>query len=211
VTKLPAFREAQAWLASAEARAAAKKLLHQYGLGANPEDVTQDALFSLWQQLAKYPEHSIDSVPAYCRTVMRNVVAKAAQGFEAVSFDESPDIEDQQMPEVESTLADDLRAALEAGSCAKPWVTAAALNYVTLAAHPSIDTHRAPLPLAGATPEQARVWPSLWFAGERSPGLFPTPGKHSAAQRKRLSRAAAAVTTAIEWAKTELVKVDRRG
>ena len=211
MTKLPAFREAQAWLASAEARAAAKKLLHQYGLGANPEDVTQDALFSLWQQLAKYPEHSIDSVPAYCRTVMRNVVAKAAQGFEAVSFDESPDIEDQQMPEVESTLADDLRAALEAGSCAKPWVTAAALNYVTLAAHPSIDTHRAPLPLAGATPEQARVWPSLWFAGERSPGLFPTPGKHSAAQRKRLSRAAAAVTTAIEWAKTELVKVDRRG
>lgn len=211
VTSLPAFREAQAWLASAEARAAAKKLLHQYGLGANPDDVTQDALFALWQHLAMYPEHSIDSVPAYCRTIMRNVVAKAAQGFEAVSFDESPDIEDQQIPEVESTLADDLRAALEAGSCAKPWVTAAALNYVTLAAHPSIDTHRAPLPIAGATPEQARVWPSLWFAGERSPGLFPTPGKHSAAQRKRLSRAAAAVTKAIEWAKTELVKVDRRG
>jgi hypothetical protein len=211
VTSLPAFREAQAWLASAEARAAAKKLLHQYGLAANPDDVTQDALFSLWQHLTKHPEHSIDSVPAYCRTIMRNVVTKAAQGFEAVSFDEAPDIEDQQMPEIESTLGDDLRAALEAGSCAKPWVTAAALNYVTLAAHPSIDTHRSPLPLAGATPEQARVWPSLWFAGERSPGLFPTPGKHSAAQRKRLSRAAAAVTAAIEWAKTELVKVDRRG
>lgn len=120
MTSLPAFREAQAWLASAEARAAAKKMLHQYGLGANPDDVTQDALFALWQHLAKYPEHSIDSVPAYCRTVMRHVVAKAAQGFDAVSFDEALDIDDEPMPEVETTLIDDLRASLEAGSGSKP-------------------------------------------------------------------------------------------
>lgn len=211
VTNLPAYCAAQEWLSSAEARAAATKLLHQYGLGANPDDVTQDALFALWQHVRRHPHTSIDSVPAYCRTIMRHVVTKTAQGFGAASFDESLDIEDQPMPEVETTLIDDLRAALEAGTGSKPWMTAAALNYVTLTAHPSIDTQHAPWPVAGATPEQARIWPSLWFAGERARGLFPDGGKHSAAQRKRLSRAAAAITTAIEWARVELMRVERRG
>jgi len=211
VTGLAAYRDAQQWLASAEARTAAKRLLHQYGLGANPTDIAHDALVALWHHLRKHPHSSIDDVAAYCRTIMRNVVIKAAQGFGPVSFDDAIDIEDQQMPEVETTLVDDLRAALEAGAESKPWVTAAALNYVTLTAYPSIDTRRAPLPQAGAKPDQARVWPSLWFAGQRQPGLFPDGGKHSARQRKRLSRAAEAITAAIERAKNELTRPDRRG
>jgi len=215
VTGLPAFHNAQQWLASADARAAAKKLLHQFGLGANPDDVAQDALVALWRHLSNHPNRSIDNVPAYCQIIMRNVVIKAAQGFGPVGFDDDgyttdiADISDQPMPEVSGTLIDDLRSALEARPDSKPWVTAAALNYITLAAYPSIDTHRAPAPQAGASPAQARMWPSLWFAGQRQLDLFPNGGKHSTNQRKRLSRSSKKIAETIALAKANVTTTDR--
>jgi hypothetical protein len=49
------------------------------------------------------------------------------------------------------------------------------LSVVTLRAHPdTIDLPGVPAPLAGARPDQAVVWPALWFAGKRE--HFPHDG-----------------------------------
>lgn len=204
----PAFVEASAWLASIEARRRAAAMLHRCGLQGEPADVAQDALHSLWCRLDRNPETTIDDVPAYCTVVMRNVVRSTLRGFDADPIDDVDDLADQPRIDLPSDphLEGDLRTAIESLG-GEVWVAAAAINFVTLTAHPQIDISDSPAPIAGATPDEQRIWPSLWFAGKRDG--FPDFGRYHAAKRKRLSRAGQLVRERLGLART-LVMTERR-
>ena len=78
---------------------------------------------------------------------------------------------------------DDLRVVVERLADRHAWLTSATLSLVTLRAYPEIELDGVPSPQAGATPDQARGWPALWFAGERD--HFPEDGDtHTRAQPK---------------------------
>jgi len=143
------------------------------------------------------------NVAAYCTTVMKNVANELLRGFAGNWGDLEPLADDAEQVNVAPSdlgggFTDQLRNAIETAGH-PDWVTAAALNFVTLSAYPGCDVSDAPASKAGATPNQARLWPSLWFAGRRH-GLFPGPDGGGAAQRKRLSRTGAAVQSLVDEA-----------
>lgn len=204
------------WLGSAAAERIAEQRLRERRLGVPAREVLDTALTNIWQRWRRSdaaPE--IDDVPRYCSIVIRNVVRNLAAGFDRHDLAELDELERRAVvdgdggvlgggaaPVVGAGVArpgtrdDSMRAALEAAPAAEPWVLSAALTYVTLSEFPDLVVDGAPRPQAGARPDQARMWPSLWLAGVRS-GVFPDGGPHSAAQRQRLSRAAAKVRAAV--------------
>ncbi len=204
----PAFVAASRWLKSPAAHRRAAALLHRFGLHGEPADVAQDALHSLWCRLDRNRETTIDDVPAYCTKVMNNVVRSTLRGFDADPIDDVDDLTDQPQFDVPADphLEGDLRTAIESLG-GEVWVAAAAINFVTLTAHPQIDISDSPAPIAGATADEQRIWPSLWFAGKRDG--FPDFGRYHAAKRKRLSRAGQLVRERLGLART-LVMTERR-
>jgi hypothetical protein len=69
---------------------------------------------------------------------------------------------------------------------ARPWLTGAALAFVTLATGPDRLPEWVPQPRAGATTTQARGWAALWFAGLTD--LFPDGDGDPDHRRRRRSR-----------------------
>lgn len=207
------------WLATPAAERIAEQRLRERRLGIPAREVLDTALTNIWQRWRRAdtaPE--IDDVARYCSIVIRNVVRDIAAGFDRLDLVELDDLERLAAAETVGRAAgaaaagrapsaaasvgtrdDAMRAALEATSTGEPWVLSAALTYVTLSEFPDLAVDEAPWPEAGARPDQARMWPSLWLAGRRH-GVFPDGGPHSPAQRQRLSRAAAKVRAAIEQA-----------
>lgn len=87
----------------------------------------------------------------------------------------------------EDAVVDELRVIIEVmQDPSLPWLTGAALAYVTLATGDSDVPDDVPQPKAGATALQARGWAALWFAGVRD--VFPGPAGDPAAQRRRRGR-----------------------
>jgi hypothetical protein len=203
--------EAQKFLNSAKARRFAQAHARRQGLDLPGEDVTSEAVINIWKRVDRNPTGLDDAnVEAYCTTVIKRVVRDAARGrSDSMQFDEERDapggrgnaselMAPTQLEEASSSIADELRAAIECDDSIPDWVAAAALNFVTLTSHPDVNVSGAPKPEAGARPDQALMWPSLWFAGRRD-GLFPDPAD-DAARRKRRSRAAMQVAGAFKAA-----------
>jgi hypothetical protein len=167
-----------------------------------PDDLISDTRTRIWLRLARNPDGLDAKNPAgYCVQVMKNLIRDALQGQRREHLtDIDPRVDQPFVADVDGddSSIDQLRIALEDLAEPPVWVTAAALNYVTLAAHPAVDIRGAPTPRAGANPDQARMWPALWFAGQRD-GLFPTT-QPDAAQRKRLNRAAGKVNNVLRQA-----------
>ena len=208
-------KRAYEWLSSHEAEVCARKLLTRYRLPIDPKELTSDAMVKIHAIAIAKPDHFTGDewdnghVDRYSTRIMRNLIVdmlrarkrsplaliEEKDGGHFDPIDESiSDIDvllhDGTPSENEAgggELLDRLRTALE-GSGAKPWVVSAALAAFTMSAFHDVDTGKAPKPEAGATPEQARLWPSLWFAGERE--LFATDGAGSspALRRKRARR-----------------------
>ena len=207
------------WLASPAATRIAEQRLRERRLGVPAREVLDTALANIWQRWQRVDSApAIDDVERYCSIVIRHVVHNIAAGFDRLELVELEHLERLAAAEGDGRVArgrqaggapaasaqggtrdNGLRAALEATATGEPWVLSAALTYVTLSEFPDLAVNEAPWPEAGARPDQARMWPSLWLAGQRR-GVFPDGGPHSPAQRQRLSRAAAKVRAAIEQA-----------
>lgn len=158
------------WLVSAEAAAAARRSLRRCGFHATPElveDVVADAALAVASRMRSGPL-VLDNPAAYGTVVVRNVVNGMARGADVPL----EGFEDQAAPpDAQADLdLEDVRCAIEAGGH-PPWLTSASLTYLTYSMHPSAVPPGAPMPLAGARPDQATAWPALWFAGMRD--LFP--------------------------------------
>ena len=185
------------WLTTPEALARAKRAIRLANVPVTPADLLAEVQLRIWKRLQRSADELADAnVAAYCTTVMKNTAAELLRGFAGSWKGLGSFADDQAEVNFAPTVLgggfiDHLRSAIETAGQPK-WVSAAALNYVNLSAYPDCDVSGAPASKAGATPDQARLWPSLWFAGRRD-GLFPGPDGGGAAQRKRLSRAGATV------------------
>lgn len=211
----PFDERAYEWLSSHEAEVCARKLLTRYRLPIDPKELTSDTMVKIHAIAIAKPDHFTGDewdnghVDRYSTTIMRNLIIdmlrarkrsplaliEEKDGGHFDPIDESiSDIDvllhDGTPSENEAgggELLDRLRTALE-GSGAKPWVVSAALAAFTMSAFHDVDTGKAPKPEAGATPEQARLWPSLWFAGERELFAIDGAGSSPALRRKRARR-----------------------
>lgn len=104
----------------------------------------------------------------------------------------------------EHELIEELRSLIEtSGEVA--WVVAGALSYLTLEYDRDCDRSDAPWPQAGSARDRALLWPALWFAGQRD-NIFPSGGRHSAAQRQRLKRAGDRIFGLISLVKSNLAQ-----
>ena len=206
----PFMVAASEWLGTGAARRYAEREMARLRVHVAAEDVLADAKWKIWQRL-RNDARGLDASAAerYCRTVIRSVVVDLLRGFGSDPIERwpVPDGSRSRQSEVvappligiaDSGVADTLRLAIESTAQFEPWVTSAALSFVTLTQYPEVDVSGAPRPRAGARPDQARMWPCLWLAGKVD-GVFPA-GRSTPAQRKRLSRATAQVMDLVHQA-----------
>ena len=192
----PLLTEAEAWLRSADAYRCARRHTGNADLGLNPDELVAETRDRLWRYVRRNPDAAVpESVAAYCARTMRNVAVdhlrRSPINRRSVDPDRRP--EPVAPPLVEpggGDLGDRVRGLLET-SGAEPAVVAAALAYVTLAEHPDVDLGALPAPRAGAHEHDARLWPALWVAGERSclPGADRLDGVATRRRRSRRMRA----------------------
>ena len=193
------------WLRTDDARRQARRLAARRGLDgydAMSDNVLADARVSVWNRLQSDEPLEVDKPAAYGTTVIRSVLRQLAQGRDGpVDLVDDPSAIDLVAdPATTSpgwapstadlfadTSADDARVVLEGLADGRAWVTSAALTYLTLLADPTARSEDAPWPRAGATPEQARCWPGLWFAGVRD--VFDDGDDARARARIRRTRA----------------------
>ncbi len=211
----PFNQRAYEWLSSKEAEDWAKKLLSQHRLLIDPKEITSDAMVKIHSLVTADPEHFAGDewvnghADHYSIRVMRNLIVDILRGRKRSSFALLEEKDGGHFDSVDETitdvdvllhegtpsgneagggeLLDRLRTALE-GSGAKPWVVSAALAAFTLSAFDDVETGSAPKPEAGAKPQHARLWPSLWFAGERDLFVDNGTGSSAALRRKRSRR-----------------------
>jgi hypothetical protein len=216
ISELASFdQRAYEWLSSKEAEDWAQKLLSQHRLGIDPKEITSDAMFNIHSLVTANPERFIGEnwengrADHYSIRVMRNLIVDVLRGRKRSPFALLEEKDGGHFDSVDETitdidvllhegtpsgheagggeLLDRLRTALE-GSGAKPWAVSAALSAFTLSAFDEIETGKAPRPEAGAKPQHARLWPSLWFAGERDVFDKTGSGSSTALRRKRSRR-----------------------
>ena len=177
------------WLASPAARKCAVSRLLSSGFNEAETlapDVVADAYFSVMKRFNSAAEFAPDNPEAYATSVVQNTVHKLSRGEKDGFDDVDPKwtAEEWVPPSDVDDSADEIRVLLEQ-SPAEPWLTSAALACVCFIGHPDTIPDDAPSPKAGAKPEQARVWPALWFAGQRD--LFPD-GRADPCKRTRARR-----------------------
>lgn len=200
------------WLGTSEAERTAKRIIRRSGLPLDPGDLVSEAAIRILVLVDREPgffsgDAYRSSVPGnYCARIMSNFVADLFKGasrersarrlLEADARNEDPsvtapdltDAQRQQLAEAAANVSDGIRVAIEY-SGAGPVDVSGALTVLALQRDPAADVGESPRPKAGATPDQARLWPALWFAGLRDKA-FPVAGKSTAAQQKYRSRAA---------------------
>lgn len=171
-----------AWLASADARAAARHELRRLGLDVyDPDDLLHDVAVRLLR--ADLP--ALDRPVAYARRSVQRRALDLLRGervrrhHDEGALEEPATIADAGATPAELAAAgaaeDAIRRALFAAlGRAKAWTVAAALSTLTLRMHRSV-----PLPAAAPRPEtdepdKADRWAALWLAGETD--VFPDAG-----------------------------------
>ena len=199
-------RDVMAWLDSDDAVAQARRLARRRrldGYDAMPQNVLAEARLSVWHRLRSSEPMHVRTPGGYGTMVIRSVLRRLAEGRDGpvplglgsdagdAAVDPNGDpaewVTAEPPIELPSTAADDVRLVLEQADDGRAWVTSAALSYLVLLVDPGARPDGVPWPLAGATPEQARCWPGLWFAGERD--LFGDPADARDAARIRRARA----------------------
>ncbi len=180
------------WLGTDDAAQQARRLVARRGLSAADvlaDDVLQEAWIAVRLRMRRPAPLAVDNPGGYGTTVIRSVVRKLAQGRNDVASDAptAAATTDRDLDDGDLHLLDDLRVVVERLADRHAWVTSATLSLVTLRAYPEIELDGVPAPEAGATPDQARGWPALWFAGRRD--VFPDDGDtHRERARKNTAR-----------------------
>jgi hypothetical protein len=224
---------AYAWLDSTAARLFAEGVLRRQRLRVPVTELIDTARTKIWMRLqSPHDDPDPAGAGAYCRRVLGNLVTDLLRGFDADPLDDDPHHTDDDgdgdgydqldggpsgrtgnvglsahapsSEPVEGGLLDRVRGDLET-SGQQDWVVSAALTYFTLEVYTDCDRSGAPWPQAGAAPERALLWPSLWFAGKRT-GLFPDGVRHSATQRQRLKRAGDPVLLLVASVKEKIAR-----
>ncbi len=133
------------------------------------QDVVQDACVSVIRRFDSADDFVPDNPEAYATRVVQNTVHSLGRG--EIPADDLEGITEPFVPpsETDDWFAE-VRVVLD-HSPTEPWLTSAALACICFTVHPDAIPDDAPYPKAGATPDQARVWPALWFAGQWD--LFP--------------------------------------
>ena len=202
------------WLRTREAEGWATRLLRTHRLRVEPVEITTDAMMKIFRAVKAKPDRFDEEkwqsgrADRYCIVIMRHLIVdilrnrkRAPLALLEEADGEYFDPTDELIEDVDvllndgasgdwsiggGDLLDRLRVALEK-SDSKPWEVSAALSWFTLSVFPEADIGSAPFPEAGATPQKARLWSGLWYAGERS--VFPRDGQgSSAAIRKQRAR-----------------------
>lgn len=176
------------WLGSPEASALARRRLVATGFGDRPElveDVLGDATVAVIKRSQSPTPFMVDNPAAYGTRVVQNVVKALVRG-DVAYLEDLDEQASESVASVDPEFADELRVLVEHGDSAA-WLDSAVLAYICLIMFPDAVPEEAPAPLAGARPDQALVWPALWFAGERD--LFPDEGSDPH-KRKRARRIA---------------------
>ncbi len=201
------------WLSSPHGIASTVKLLTQYKLKVDAEEVANDVARKVWIHLAQHSDTVIDNIRGYCYRALRNHIVDMLSGAKHADIDSvdladntdflsgllDPDSSGAHSTGGHIDLDDRLRAYVES-SGKKPKVISAALTYLVLTRFDDIDCSGLKEPEAGARPDQARWWPCLWLA-EYDETMFPIRAveskksgivfatQSSAAQRKKLQHA----------------------
>lgn len=188
------------WLRSDEALRLTRKRLSLAGFGDGLDlvgDVLSDAAVAVMKRARSVKPFELDNPAAYGTRVVQNVVKHLARG-NVVHLEDLGEMASGPELEVPPDVADDLRVIVERDGAAA-WLDSAALACICLIMFPEHLPEQAPAPLAGARPDQARVWPALWFAGERD--LFPSDGADP--QKRKRARRIAKVQDHLEdtWAR----------
>ena len=194
------------WLMSKEAEAAAKRAIGRSALPLEPSDLVDEIAIKILTKADRDPTHFLaeefqNGNPAnYCARSMRNFVAdlgrgrtrwRAAQRLlevdvkieEGMAHGFDPDEDDRASVQARAMeLVDDLRVDVEFSDAGEV-VVSGALTVLVLQGDPDADIGDAPTPIAGATPDQANLWPALWFAGIREKA-FPSEGPSTPAQNQ---------------------------
>ncbi|MFM7508348.1 MAG: hypothetical protein ACKO5A_02210 [Actinomycetota bacterium] len=177
------------WLGTPEATRYARTQVARYRFPSSvavADDVLQAARANVWTRMQS-GSLVVDNPAAYGTTVVRQAANRIARG--QLPTDDLPPDDDlgddrNQVPGASSgdptatevvdgdppsalDELDDLRVVVESTPVRHPWVTSAMLSLVILRAYPDIRLDGVPAPRAGARPDQALLWPALWFAGQR--------------------------------------------
>jgi hypothetical protein len=188
------------WLATDDARRQAHTLARRRGLtgyDAMTQNVLAEARIAVWHRMQSDPPLRVERPGGYGTAVIRSVLRQMAEGRDGpVRLVDDPDAIDR-VPQpagsdrawvglgpIADTSGDYVRVHLERLDDDRPWVTSAALTYLTLLMEPTARPEEAPWPRSGSNEEQARCWPGLWYAGERE--LFDDG--EDAADRARIRR-----------------------
>ncbi len=172
-----------AWLGTDDARRQAGRLARRRGLGgydAMAQNVIADAQVAVWHRMRSDRPLHVERPGAYGTKVIRSVLRQMAEGRDGpVELLDAPDVIERvadpavtddlraAVGSIADTSGDDVRLHLEQLDDDRPWAASAALTYLTLLLEPTARPDDAPWPRSGATDDQARCWPGLWYAGER--------------------------------------------
>lgn len=192
------------WLLSVEGRRRAARILRQYRLPIEPDDVVQTALEKLLQANKRQPgrfdgDEFATSVPAaYCTTIMRNLLEDAQKGRFDMPFDPfderfRDDDVDQMLDDGQQDVYDraeretDLLRGFAEQAAVRADILSAIFTILALLRDPEADCGDVPLPAKGATPEELRLLKAMWLAGHHE-FFNPDGSPPSAAQKKARSR-----------------------
>jgi hypothetical protein len=172
-----------AWLDTDDAAAQARRLVRHRGFtgyDVMTHNVLAEARVAVWQRLRSDEPLHVERPGAYGTQVLRSVLRQIAEGRDGrVRLVDDPDEFDRGAPvdgadatwtgdaPLADTAGDDVRVHLERLADDRAWLTSAALTHLTLLVEPTARPDDAPWPTSGATEQQARCWPGLWYAGER--------------------------------------------
>lgn len=194
------------WFDTDDAERQVRRLAGRSGLSgydALADTVLVDAKLRVWRRLSTGVPLVVDHPGGYGTVVIRRVLRDLVADRDRYDpLDRAaPATVDQDVPaEADVEVVDELRSALEHLGGERPWLTSAALAWLTLTDHPDLRPDGAPWPQAGARPDQARCWPSLWFAGQRDLFDVPSDRRAAAAQRRTRARRIDAVLTRLREA-----------
>lgn len=204
------------WLRGDEARAVARRWVHRRqipGGDATVDDVLADASVSMLVHVERHPSAVYDRPAAYGTTLIRNTSLQLLRGRSpGIETWLDPDADPPERPTeaIDPTAADGVRVTLERAGSSEPWVTSAALSYLTLMLHPNDRPDGLPSPAAGSDERHARCWPALWIAGERAwfPSVVPgddDTGNVRRTRARRIAKVLNRVDLAFETARREML------
>jgi len=197
------------WLAGPDARAVARRRLGPLGALATDvvADVVQEAVTAVLVRFARPDAPPLDGGPdagaRYANRVLQNKATDVLRGARRAGRSDqvpwSERLADEAVGDIgpadmrggtdDDRLVDLARMAVLVAP-ATGAVRSAALTYLAVDAVPTVPAgFGIPLPRAGASAPQRRMWPALWLAGQQA--LFDQDD--SVARRKARSRAQAKV------------------